>query len=129
MNENPPPLTPVISSVRLDRCRKCATPQVFQSAVLAQVGPDGPAVVGGWAACTACGYTPYPVIGGHQKPDGPHPVLGGLAALLFLAAPALWGAAIWSGDGRLGWLSLPVLFAAIVVLVASFAVEPKDGGR
>ena len=126
--ENPPPITPTISSVRLERCRKCGAKHAFQSAVLAQLSDDGPAVVGGWAACSVCGHTPYPVIGDHT-PAYPNRWWGSLSAALFLAAPVLWGAAIWTGDGRFGWLSVPVLVAALVVLVVAFAVEPKERGR
>lgn len=71
--------------------------------------------------CPLCGQTP--------RAPGLHPWLGVLSAVLLLAAPTLWGAWIWSGDGRLGWLSLPVLFAALVVFVAAFSVEPKGDGR
>lgn len=71
----------------------------------------------GLEVCPTCGRTP--------RTPGPHPWIGALSALVMLAAPALWGVWIWTGDGRFGWLTLPLLFAALVVFVAAFAVEPK----
>lgn len=75
----------------------------------------------GETGCPLCGQTP--------RPPGPHPVWGSLSSLLLLSAPVLWGLWVWTGDGRYGWLTLPVLFAAVVVFVVAFVVEPKGGGR
>lgn len=128
MDEPLPPLAPIDSSLSPDMCRKCSA-LAFHSVVLAhaQVGSEGPAVVGRWVGCTSCGYSPHPPIGTRKEPAAPNRVLGWAALLLLLAAPGLWAAAIWTGDGRFGAMSLPVLFVALVVFVAAFSVGSKGG--
>jgi hypothetical protein len=40
-----------------------------------------------------------------------------LPVLLFAAGLTFWIISIWTGDGRWGWTSVPVLLAAMVSLI------------
>lgn len=116
----------------VSRCPNCGQ-HTLEGADIHHVTPDRVCTIGRYAVCPECHYTPHeedsmPRTTGGQD-IAPNRVLSALSAVACLSAPVLWTVWIWTGDGRFGWLSLPAIFAAVVLVVLAFAAGTSKRGQ